>query len=404
MKDKKIGNSIFKFERDAGIDSPFGDWRSRIRDKQEEIKNKEGRKKQKKCIIEFEPDDTDNIKNGVFGFDKYIDKFDKFCLSGSDKLKKEYNPITVNNKEYLPPWISIRKGQSIVLKISKLIIKETLSVYKNIEFQKHPDFKIIPIDKKDNPTILRSAKRVKITCKNTKQKTTQIKVMADGKEAGALNFWYPKPKTIDLKWYFVEITGGEKDKKKLVRIINKPKLENLLIKGLNPALIDITLLNSTAEIIDISEYREILKKEGTLIKHSNTNIGKYIERKRIQRIFGTIGIKHTKNTSIINLYSINRKCLHTKDINTDGTYKMIGGLSPTNTGLAYMTLEEGDKIQAENIIHEIMHALGLEHTFSTKATHTFKETKTKNYMDYDNVKRLTWKWQWVNLNEYSHLK
>jgi len=51
-----------------------------------------------------------------------------------------------------------------------------------------------------------------------------------------------------------------------------------------------------------------------------------------------------------------------------------------------------------------MHALGLEHTFSTKATHTFKETKTKNYMDYDNVKRLTWKWQWVNLNEYSHLK
>jgi len=33
MKDKKIGNSIFKFEREAGIDSPFGDWRSRIRDK-----------------------------------------------------------------------------------------------------------------------------------------------------------------------------------------------------------------------------------------------------------------------------------------------------------------------------------------------------------------------------------
>ena len=51
-----------------------------------------------------------------------------------------------------------------------------------------------------------------------------------------------------------------------------------------------------------------------------------------------------------------------------------------------------------------MHALGLEHTFDTKNTHTFKEGSTQNYMDYkaqqkdikDFVKErhYTFKWQW----------
>ena len=56
------------------------------------------------------------------------------------------------------------------------------------------------------------------------------------------------------------------------------------------------------------------------------------------------------------------------------------------------------------IPHELMHALGLEHTFDTKNTHTFKEGSTQNYMDYkaqqkdikDFVKErhYTFKWQW----------
>ena len=56
------------------------------------------------------------------------------------------------------------------------------------------------------------------------------------------------------------------------------------------------------------------------------------------------------------------------------------------------------------IPHELMHGLGLEHTFDTKNTHTFKEGSTQNYMDYkaqqkdikDFVKErhYTFKWQW----------
>ncbi|MBU2949426.1 metallopeptidase [Tamlana agarivorans] len=49
-----------------------------------------------------------------------------------------------------------------------------------------------------------------------------------------------------------------------------------------------------------------------------------------------------------------------------------------------------------------MHALGLNHSFSD--THRFKDTKTDNYMDYENNKKHTYKWQWKKLHEYSKLQ
>ena len=46
------------------------------------------------------------------------------------------------------------------------------------------------------------------------------------------------------------------------------------------------------------------------------------------------------------------------------------------------------------IPHEIMHVLDLEHTFDSKETYLFTKGATKNYMDYDNSKEYTFKWQW----------
>ena len=65
-------------------------------------------------------------------------------------------------------------------------------------------------------------------------------------------------------------------------------------------------------------------------------------------------------------------------------------------------LDLDGKIKSENIIHEVMHSLGLEHTFETE--HKFKDGRTDNYMDYDNTKKHTYKWQWEKLHEYSKLK
>ena len=50
------------------------------------------------------------------------------------------------------------------------------------------------------------------------------------------------------------------------------------------------------------------------------------------------------------------------------------------------------------IPHEVMHGLGLEHTFEEKEhpnkEHIFRKGSTENYMDYNNTKETTFKWQW----------
>ena len=55
-----------------------------------------------------------------------------------------------------------------------------------------------------------------------------------------------------------------------------------------------------------------------------------------------------------------------------------------------------------------MHALGLEHTFEEKEhpnkEHIFRKGSTENYMDYDNTKETTFKWQWDILRKSHYLK
>ncbi|WP_455150918.1 hypothetical protein [Capnocytophaga sp.] len=55
-----------------------------------------------------------------------------------------------------------------------------------------------------------------------------------------------------------------------------------------------------------------------------------------------------------------------------------------------------------------MHALGLEHTFEEKnhpnKEYTFWKDMTNNYMDYDNKKEVTFKWQWDILRSSKYLK
>ena len=54
------------------------------------------------------------------------------------------------------------------------------------------------------------------------------------------------------------------------------------------------------------------------------------------------------------------------------------------------------------IPHEVMHGLGLEHTFEEKEhpnkEHIFRKGSTENYMDYNNTKETTFKWQWRTRN------
>lgn len=350
--------------------------------------------KEKKCTVEFDADNGD-VRDGKFGFDKLTNKLLRICESGEAKLKNEYDPITVDGEEYFPPWVSMRKGQTITLKVKSKF--DNKGEYKSVALEDHPDFTFEPKNLKD-------ASEIKITCNNTNPSTAQVKVLADGNDAGAINFFYPEPKSIDLEWFFVEISGDKDDFEKLKGELKRTELIELLKKGINPALIDINLKNPTANIIDISEYKEGLENRKVLLKHSNTSIGKYIERGKFTSVRGAIDIKHKSNSESLTLYVINRKCINTADIDENGTFEMAGGLSPTGTGIAYMVLDDSGDINKDNVMHELMHALDLQHTFNDMAKHRFKPQRTNNYMDYKTSKDCTWSWQWKKLNAYPKLK
>ncbi|MGQ3678893.1 type VI secretion system tube protein TssD [Tenacibaculum discolor] len=363
--------------------------------------NKEPEKEKFPFKITIEAKSND-IKNGVFGFDSIPKK--NIVISDYEKLKKEYKPLSekILEDEYIPNWISIRKNQTVEL-ILDWEKKGRAKEYESIAFEEHPDFSF-------EPKNLKGEKEVKITCKNNNATPAQILIKADNKlTVGALNIYYPKPKTIDLEWCFVEIQGNEKDKRNLERKIKKENLEATLKKGLNPALIDVTIANNDVTTIDISEYSQKLKERGFLKKHSK--LGNYIERSRKEAVLYCIRKKHSnRDTDKITVYFINQKCIDEKEIKQDGTYDMSGGFSPTGEGRAYLVLDSSDKIDTENIIHEVMHALGLRHTFKEdgtdkdkRAKHLFKDYKTDNYMDYKNNKRHTYKWQWKKLHQYSKL-
>jgi hypothetical protein len=53
-----------------------------------------------------------------------------------------------------------------------------------------------------------------------------------------------------------------------------------------------------------------------------------------------------------------------------------------------------------------MHSLGLEHTFNAdNAVHLLlKKSVTDNYMDYDNEKDHTFKWQWDQMRKSKFAK
>ena len=87
-----------------------------------------------------------------------------------------------------------------------------------------------------------------------------------------------------------------------------------------------------------------------------------------------------------------------------GTFKLTHvtpSIDYTPTASVILLFEDRDK---ETMAHEILHATGLLHTFSSSSPYVYKPKKTDNIMDYsheNNIPRIaTWQWQWEAIREY----
>jgi Hemolysin coregulated protein Hcp (TssD) len=357
-----------------------------------EIKKEEKKEKEeKKVTLLFEASNRD-VRSGKFGYDKLPDNYKKICKSDVTALENEYKPLQVYGEKYFPVWVSMRKGQTITLKIDATK-RKNFKLFENIKFSPNPDFTFEPANLKD-------VSEVRITCNNTNETPTQIKVEGDGEVVGAVNFFYPEPKTVKLDWRYVEITGNNEDASELKRQIKSLTLKDLLDKAFRPMLIDISLENENPNIIDLTSKKEFLEKSNILVNGTSN----YIKSELKKQFTGNLQQISSPSKTCITLYLVNRNCLDAKNAikaEEDGI-DSIGGFSPINSGYAYgiMVL---NKMLPFAIAHEIMHAIGLDHTFDN-GKHKFDPKTTRNYMDYSDSKDYTYKWQWEIAREHSLLK
>ena len=368
--------------------------------------------KEKKVILSFEANDSD-LDDGKFGYDNY-DDYDGKCTSDKNKLKQEYKPIRVYGNEYYPVWVSMRKGQTITLNVKEIKlgkIKTTnYKLFNEIKFADHPDFAFAPAD-------LKNADKVQITCKNNNPATAQIKVEADGETVGAINFFYPEPKKIDLRWVVVNFNEGDKDLIKKNKFRTSEILKEYFKKAFNPSLVDINIVNEESETVDLTT-KTTNKDETNFIAHIKEHIkeGTKDESKSDEKdrraLMNELYALHKARKEYridqneITLLLTNLKCkLPVKEEEEGDSNNGIG-----LRGISLLFLGNNEKNPKQEIPHEIMHAIGLQHTFKEKhdtpgsKKHTYKEKGTPNFMDYETKQNRTFYWQWEEIYNSTYSK
>ncbi|WP_271783476.1 type VI secretion system tube protein TssD [Aquimarina algiphila] len=396
------------------------------------LQNQEEETKDKEWETVFKCDNTDR-KNGVYGWDQWKKSLENKCTSDKTKYHNAYNWIKVNDQDYPVSILSMRKGQSVTLELDHSTKKK--KQYQSVQIEPNPNFDIQPMD-------IKEAKKVTIQCLNNAATTSQIKVKADGNDAGALEIWHPVPKKVKLRWVFVEFKGGRNnnDFTDLSKIIDKAKLSDYFKKSLNPALIDVDFANPTAELLDIPAIKAMTSKavaattDKSAIKdkkamtHYVKNIESafldkdtilYTEKDKnnfVQNLHGLknyMDAKQSKNKGFdeVYVYFTNLKC----GIFGGETVSYNNGVSFTGQGVSLMFLKNLENQPSVEVPHEVMHALGLPHTFQKKDSknnvvinpsqkHTFTMGSTDNYMDYKNTKKHTFKHQWEKLYKNKYVK
>ena len=405
---------------------------------------KENNNKQKEtepsadCIVKFSL--NENYDN-LFGFDSYEVSM-KDCKD-KKKLKDEYEKIIVCGKEYVLPWMSLRQGATATLMVNISAKKTPVK----ITFD-DPDsnFKFTP----EEFTIQKESQSITIECVKTFTNNYTLRVLADGEIAGGIQFIGNTIKKLKfpVNWYKVVVNKDDKDN--LKKLVEKQKIEEYCKRAFEASLIDIEI-NEISTEIDISNIKtNFYNRNGRVILFEENEKTKVIEpfvknkeilatlfycaisRKSNQLNLFTTFLKNSDENEIVQGGDIHyhngytwesNKLLYTPKQNLESIADLLAipVLNITkeematrtkvtnNEAICMMFLANKEIYTDVEIPHELMHALGLPHTFYedqfvNNQKHLFSKYKTNNYMDYSKEKKTTFKWQWDILRKSRYVK
>ena len=353
------------------------------------------------CTVRFS---LDTSKDNNFGFDSY--EVSKKGCKDKEKLKKAYKKLEPFREEYLMPWVSLAQYRYAILKVA------VKGKYKEITFKEPKSYFTF-----EPATITPETKQVKITCNDTiTEKEYKVEVLADGKVAGGLMFVENSVKKFVILPVYV--TQIQEDFKKITNIVNDNLLKQYFDRAFAPLLIEYTLeppfeLNLDAPQWSQTKFQKesvdrikknIGKSKRIIVRESEVNTSndkRLLVLNDVARLYQTVKNDPSK-LSPYPLFLTNWEC---KKMDNIGNLNDNNGITPSPGKYASMLfLGNRNKFLDFDIPHEVLHGLGLEHTFDSKSTYTFKEGATQNYMDYKdpqksditfaNEKHYTFKWQW----------
>lgn len=313
-------------------------------------------------------------------------------------LENEYNPSIIewekakNNKnKYYAPWLSIANGQKIRLQI-KMDWKDKPQ---KLEWDKeYLHTGILKLPDLSSLSITSSLQNIEIECIGEITEEIEIRVLADGKLAGRLQIVPNKKRKIKVTWCLVDLSGKDskgryKDIEALKNKLTQQQI-NRFIKylGLSQALVDVEATSTYKKLFlsdlgyNWEKYTKVpnYKYEGKSI--INRNDLQYVCQEEYEK-------KYLNDDNHIVMFLLNKKCPKIK-INrknktiTEEEGQDLGG-NAFDLGSKYLMLYEGFHDKTKTITHEILHCLGLRHSFDKEAPHKFKAYKTDNIMCLRNI-------------------
>ncbi|MCT4666046.1 MAG: hypothetical protein N4A45_12530 [Flavobacteriales bacterium] len=373
-----------------------------------------------KVLVEFRPGTK---YQGDFGFDwirngdtkkagdidykniigEYTNRVFKKDPKEYDKLMKtfgtENNPLD-KTKNYISPFLSIYPNKKATLSLH-LEIKDADA--QKIEYTYDKTFFKLNKTEISHKTVGKTVLPDELTIECIKEfsKKQEISISADGKFAGKIELIpNAKPYRYKAEIVFVHV---KTDIGNGIKKGSSIKESNLLTKYLNQGIIKPMIhsedLDLTKDKILNSTYRldRGKGKSKQFVINDIPSIHNHLLTE-FEKVF-----KQYKGAFKVFFFDENGGEM-IKDKTGKLKYQGYNGAAQSTNSLSVVLYNTHN---TSTTTHEILHAMGLYHSFSNNGQFTLEKAKTENIMDYSHHKGInrisTWKWQWEKIWKNSHI-
>ncbi|MDO6674201.1 hypothetical protein Q4517_01390 [Tenacibaculum sp. 1_MG-2023] len=290
----------------------------------------------------------DNYK-GEFGFDWMRDDYQTIC-EDYEKLKKEYTPTKIHDKDYFVPWLSMFPQQeNVKLKLEVEILEGTATDVDIIKLPKKDGIRFEPEEVKVSEA---NEKEISVFCDTSISNDMNIKLFdKDDNPVGEINIF--RNKTIhNLKVKIVKVVrknSSERDLRGINEALQQVDLNNYLNKNsLNQALIKTSIENNNTNVIelDTEQLTKDKKLDGAGFKDNVEQVSSMFLDEYMQKYE-----QESKHKGLLVFVTILRKP------GTAGDGQLLIG-DARNCSIFY-----DGRYQPTTYAHEIAHVLGCMHPF-----------------------------------------